>query len=165
MSPFPEAVSEFFLFFFLFFVCFLFFFFWKNNFKILNFRKLLVHKNFQTLGVFGASSTAGCTTNLTINEVEYTAYKNLLEGEHQKSAIWREIAAIEFALEAFVYLLKNSSVLCKTDNYVSAFILVTSGSNKDDLQKTTENIFYFCKENSITLKVMWITQKRIKVSR
>ena len=49
----------------------------------------------------------------------------------------------------------NSSVLWKTDIYASTFI-VNSGSCKDDLQKTADSIFYFCKENSITLKVMWI---------
>ena len=111
--------------------------------------------------VFGTSSTIGYSANLTINEAEYTAYKNRLEGEHQENSVWREIAVIEFVLKAFVHLLKSSSVLYKTDNYVSPFILVTSGSNKDDLQKTTENIFYFCKENSITLKVIWIPRKEL----
>ena len=110
--------------------------------------------------VFGRSSTIGYTANLTINVAEYTAYKNRLEGEHQKNSIWREIAVIEFVLKAFVHLLKSSSVLYKTNN-ISPFILVTSGSNEDDLRKTTENIFYFCKENSITLKVMWIPRKEL----
>ena len=32
--------------------------------------------------------------------------------------------------------------------------MINSGSNKNDLQKATENIFYFCKENNIRLKGM-----------
>ena len=61
MSQFPEAVSE--------------IFFWKNNFKILNVRKLLSHANFQTIGVSDASGT-DYVANLTINNVQYTAYRN-----------------------------------------------------------------------------------------
>ena len=92
------------------------------------------------------------------NNVQCTAYESLSEEESEKSSTWREISAIEFTLKAFVHLLKNSSVLWKTDNYDSTFI-VNSGSSKDDLQKTAGNIFYFCKENSITLKVMWIPRE------
>ena len=145
MSQFPEGVSE--------------ISFWKNSFKILNLRKLMSHKNVQTIEVLDASST-GYAANLTINNVQYTAYKNLSEEESQKSSTWREISAIEFTLKAFVQLLKNSSVLCKADNYASTFI-VNSGSSNDDLQKTAENIFYFCKESSITLKVMWIPRAEL----
>ena len=70
MSQFPETVSE--------------IFFWKNTFKILNLRKLLNHTNFQTVGVSDASSTYH-GTNLTVNNVQYTAYKNISAEENQKS--------------------------------------------------------------------------------
>ena len=105
MSQYPEAVSE---------ICF-----WKNNFKTLNLRKLLILTNFQTTGVLDAGST-GHAANLTINNVQYTAYKSLSEEESHRSSTWREISAIEFALKAFAHLLKNSSVLWKTGNYASA---------------------------------------------
>ena len=115
------------------------------------------HTNFQTIGGSDANST-GYAANLTINNVQYTTYKSLSEEESQKSSTWSEISAIVFALKAFVHLLKNSFVLWITDNCASTFI-VYFGSSKDDLQKTVENIFYFCKENSITIKVMWIPKE------
>ena len=136
VSQFPEAFSE--------------IFFWKNNFKILNLRKFLIHTIFQTIGVWDASSK-GYAANLTLNNVQFTAYK---------SSTWREISAIEFALKAFVQPLKNNFVLWKTDNYASTFI-VNSSSNKNDLQKTAENIFDFSKGNSITLLVMWIPREEL----
>lgn len=37
--------------------------------------------------------------------------------------------------------------------------MINSGSNKNDLQKATENIFYFCKENNIRLKGMYIPRE------
>ena len=96
MSQFPETVSE--------------IFFWKNTFKILNLRKLLNHTNFQTVGVSDASSTYH-GTNLTVNNVQYTAYKNISAEENQKALLQPEISAIELELKAFVHILKNSSVL------------------------------------------------------
>ena len=146
MSQLPEAISE--------------IFFWKHYFKILNLRMLLSHKNFQTIGVSEASRI-DYAVNLTINNVQYTTYKSLSEEESQNSSTWRDISAIGFALKAFVHLLKNSSVLWKTDNHASTFI-VNSASNKDDLQKTAENIFCFSKGKSITLKVMWIPDNLVQ---
>ena len=108
MSQFPAAVSE--------------IFFWKNSFKTLSLRKLLSHTNFQTIGVSDASGT-GYAANLTINNVQYTAYESLSEEVSQKISTWREISAIESALKAFVHLLKNSSVLWKTVSYASTFIV------------------------------------------
>ena len=145
MSQLPEVVSE--------------MFFWKNNFKTLNLRKFLSHTNFQTAGISDASST-GYVTNLTTNNGRYTANKSLSEKENLKSSTWRKISVIEFALKAFVYLLKNSSVLWNTDNYASTFV-VDSSSSKNNLQKTAKHIFYFCNENSVTLKVMWIPREEL----
>ena len=146
MSQLPEAISE--------------IFFWKHYFKILNLRMLLSHKNFLTIRVSEASRI-GYAVNLTINNVQYTTYKSLSEEESQNGSTWRDISAIGFALKAFVHLLKNSSVLWKTDNYASTFI-VNSANNKDDLQKTAENIFCFSKGKSITLKVMWIPDNLVQ---
>ena len=86
---------------------------------------LLSHKNFQTIGVSEASRI-DYAVNLTINNVQYTTYKSLSEEESQNSSTWRDISAIGFALKAFVHLLKNSSVLWKTDNHASTFISSTS---------------------------------------
>ena len=48
----------------------------------------------------------------------------------------------------------------KTDNYASTFI-VNSSSSKNNSQKTAKHIFYFCKENSVTLKVIWIPREEL----
>ena len=104
------------------------------------------HTNFKTIGVSDASSTS-YAVNLTIKNVQYDAYKSLSEEESQKGFTWRDILVVEFASKAVVHLLKNSSVLRKTDKY--------------DLQKTVENTYYFCKEDSIILKVMWIPREEL----
>ena len=86
---------------------------------------------------------------MTINTVQYTAYKSLSEELSQKALFEIElfqniekiekISGIRSTLKALVHLLKESSFLWKTDNYASTFI-VNSGSSKDDLWKGAKNI-------------------------
>ena len=118
MSQFPEGISG--------------IFFWKKNFKILSLRKPPSHTNFQTIGVSEARST-GYATNLTINNVQYTAYKSFRGGQPKTLCLKRNFSH-RICVKSFVNFLKNSSVMWKTDNYTSTFI-VNSGNSKDDLQK------------------------------
>ena len=57
--------------------------FWRNDLKTFNLKKLLNHTNLQTIGVSDVSGTS-YTASLTINNVQYTVYNNLLDEENEK---------------------------------------------------------------------------------
>ena len=72
--------------------------------------------------------------------LEETQNINLSPDEAAQSSIWRELFAIFFALKSFDMNINSKHICWQTDNY-AASIIVSSGSNKQHLQKLAESIY------------------------
>ena len=72
--------------------------------------------------------------------LEETQNINLSPDEAAQSSIWRELFAIFFALKSFDMKINSKHICWQTDNY-AASIIVSSGSNKQHLQKLAESIY------------------------
>ena len=69
-----------------------------------------------------------------------------------QSSIWRELFAIFFALKSFDTSIDPKHIRWQTDNY-AASIIVSSGTNKQHLQKLAESIYDLIVSRSIKLDV------------
>ena len=65
---------------------------------------------------------------------EQICHKLWEENEHSKSSSWRELAAIEFALEAFLPFIQDSYVKWFTDSQ-TVFSIIQVGSMKSELHQ------------------------------
>ena len=63
-----------------------------------------------------------------LKEREYICLKNLGEYEIKQNSTWRELFAIQFALQSFAPKISNKSVCWETENS-AASLTVTSESN------------------------------------
>ena len=61
-------------------------------------------------------------------EREYICFKNVSEYEIKQNLTWRELFAVQFALQSFAPKISNKSVCWETENYVAS-LTVTSESN------------------------------------
>ena len=85
----------------------------------------------------------------------YFCYKLWDSSEASKSSTWRELAAIDFAIEGFSSLLESSHVKWYTDNQAAEKI-VDVGSMKPHLHKLVIKIFGACLKSKIKLEIQWI---------
>ena len=65
---------------------------------------------------------------------EQICHKLWEENEHSKSSSWRELAAIEFTLEAFLPFIQDSYVKWFTDSQ-TVFSIIQVGSMKSELHQ------------------------------
>ena len=82
-------------------------------------------------------------------------YKLWDSSEASKSSTWRELAAIDFAIESFSSVLESPHVKWHTDSQAAAKI-VDVGSMKSDLHKLAIKIFGPCLRSKIKLEIQWI---------
>ena len=75
--------------------------------------------------------------------------------EQTKSSTWRELTTLLYALKAFSKVLNTKTVICYIDSF-AAVRIVGVGSPKTELQNIALDIFQFCLENFIQIKVVWI---------
>ena len=75
---------------------------------------------------------------------------NFSESEISKSSTWRELLATYHVLRAYKSFVSGKTVKHRTDNRNVVYLL-SSVSNKSDLQKLVCNIFKLCFENNIQL--------------
>ena len=75
-----------------------------------------------------------------------------------KSSTWRELKAVEITLKGCVDFFKNKFVKLFTDNQ-NVERISEVGSMKKDLQSLAIDIFHFCVQNCICLKVQWIPRE------
>ena len=107
--------------------------------------------------VFGFSDASGSGfrgADISL-ERQHVCHKLWDSSEASKSSTWRELAAIDFAIESFNSVLESSHVKWYTDNQAAAKI-VDVGSMKPDLHKLAVKIFGACLRSKIKLEVQWI---------
>ena len=89
--------------------------------------------------LFTDASSTGCGG--FIQGSALVCHKNWSPEESQKSSTWRELVAINFALEAFDKHLAGQTVACNTDN--QNVRIIQAGSMVRELQDIALNIFRF----------------------
>ena len=77
------------------------------------------------------TSSHALFTQIFKGEREYICFKNFSEYEIKQNLTWRELFAIQFALQSFAPKISNKSVCWETENS-SASLTVTSESNNTD---------------------------------
>ena len=92
-------------------------------------------------------------------ETQNISFKNLSPDEAVQSSTWRELFAIFFALKYFDTNINSKHTCWQTDNYAGS-IIVSSGSNKQHLQKLAESIYDLTVSRSIKLDVQWVPRKQ-----
>ena len=145
LVKYPEAVKE--------------LFFWKNNFHLYNYRKLSTQYVPCCQGFSDGSST-GLAAHISIDGAENVIYKNWSAGDAAKSSTWRELFAIFFSIISLKDIVSNRAVQWHTDNYAASLIF-KSGSNKEELQNLSEEIFEICKNSNIFMSVKWVPREYI----
>ena len=79
---------------------------------------------------------------------EYVCHRMWTDSESLQSSTWRELCAIEFSLQSFAPVLKESHVKWFTDNQAAARI-VEVGSMKLELHRMARRIFDICVRSGI----------------
>ena len=125
-------------------------YFWKNNLNSIKLRDCFLFNKPQRFAYSDASAT-GCCSVITLNE-DCVCHKLWEPSECSMSSTWRELAAIDFALESFAPILEGSLVKWFTDSQTAARVIEV-GSMKLDLHRLAIKIFQFCAERSIRLEV------------
>ena len=97
-------------------------------------------------------------TAYVLKETQNISFKNFSPDEAVQSSAWRELFAIFFALKSFDTSINSKHICWQTDNY-AASIIVSSGSNKQHLQKLAESIYDLTVSRSIKLDVYWLPRK------
>lgn len=78
------------------------------------------------------------------------------------SSTWRELKAIDFALESFASYFVGKRLLWHTDNQ-NCVKIVQKGSTKIHLQALALSIYSNCVKNFISFNIVWIpTEENIK---
>ena len=90
-----------------------------------------------------------------LEETQNISFKNLSPDEAVQSSTWRELFAIFFALKSFDTNINSKHICWQTDNYAVS-IIVSSGSNKQHLQKLAESIYDLTVSRSIKLYIQWV---------
>lgn len=103
--------------------------------------------------LFSDASSTGCGAfNQDSNLV---CHRNWSVEESQKSSTWKELAGIQFALEAFKNHLAEQRVLLNTDNQNVVRIIQVGGMVKE-LQDIALSTFLFVSQHRIRLNVIWL---------
>ena len=126
-------------------------FFWKYNLTKFNTKCIKPLFDPQEFLYSDASSIGlGAVTSGALQ-----CHRHFSAHEQTKSSTWRELTALFYALKAFSKVLNSKTVICYVDSFAAARI-VQVGSPKTELQNIALDIFQFCLENSIQVKVIWI---------
>ena len=113
--------------------------FWRLNVSRLNWRPMFYQEIPHVYTLSDASNYA-LAAYYVLEETQNISFKNLSPDEAAQSSIWRELFAIFFALKSFDMNINSKHICWQTDNY-AASIIVSSGSNKQHLQKLAESIY------------------------
>jgi hypothetical protein len=86
--------------------------FWKSNLKQLNSRELDQARSHSQSHyvVYSDASASGCGAHMSLNG-EQICHKQWTKEESQYSSTWRELSAIEYALESFFPILNHAYVI------------------------------------------------------
>ena len=127
--------------------------FWKENLDVLNCRSCLDKGPPKVVNLIeGDASSSGCGSILNR---QMLAARIFSADERETHSTFRELANVHFSINAFLEIIKNSSVKFLVDSQ-SAARIIDVGSMKPDLQWFATEIFFLCFNNNISLKVEWI---------
>ena len=131
--------------------------FWNDNIESLNKKCLLYERPPVCLNVIASdASDTGCGSLL--NSVNHRALRLFSDSERAKHSTFRELTAVQHALESFLSSIRHSKVKMMVDNQSAARILEV-GSMKTELHQIAMEIFFLCLKNGITLEVEWIPRE------
>ena len=128
--------------------------FWAENVDSLNEKCFFNEKPPQILNVIesdASDSGLGCL----LNEGESKALRLFSERERVQHSTFRELKAVEYALESFLPKINHSKVKILIDNQAAARI-IDVGSMKSEIHRIAMSIFFICIKNGITLEAQWI---------
>ena len=111
--------------------------FWRDQVRALNGILFWPISFVPSKVLFTDPSSTGCGGFIQGSALVY--HKNWSPEEPQKSSTWRELVAINFALEAFDKHLAGQTVACNTDNQ-NIVRIIEAGSMVKELQDIALNI-------------------------
>lgn len=126
--------------------------FWKTNMKLVNARSFKESTHTNKIICSDASATA---CGAIIVGTDHVAHRMLTQSEQETSSTYRELLAIQYAMQAFEPLLKGCNVKLFTDSQV-AMKIAQVGSMKLVYHKLAINIFSTCFRANIQLDMQWI---------
>ena len=92
---------------------------------------------------------------------EQICHKQWTKEESQSSSTWRELSAIEYALESFLPILNHAYVKWFSDSQTACSI-ARVGSMKKDLYNLAIRIFKLCLDHKIELEIEWISRTEMQ---
>lgn len=135
--------------------------FWQDNAKKLNIKYINNNDTRKSnYVIYSDASSTGCGAHFDFNG-EKVCHRQWDEHESQKSSTWRELTAIEFALDSFLPLLKGTYVKWFSDSQTACKI-ISVGSMRSDLHVITLKIFQICADNAIHLDIQWIPRTELE---
>ena len=130
--------------------------FWRLNLSRLNCLPMFYQ---EITHVYISPDASKLAAYYVLEETQNISFKNLSPDEAVQCSTWRELLAIFFALKSFDTNINSKHICWQTDNY-AASIIVSSGSNKQHLQKLAESIYYLTVSRSIKRDVQWVPRKQ-----
>ena len=131
---------------------------WRLNLSRLNCRPMF-YQEIPHVYISSDASNYAIAAYCVLEETQNISFKNLSPDETVQSSTWRELFAIFFALKYFETNINSKHTCWQTDNYAGS-IIVSSGSNKQHLQKLAESIYDLTVSCSIKLDVQWVPRKQ-----
>ena len=135
--------------------------FWKENLTEANIRGSFSN-NLSNCFVYSDASGTDCGAHMTLNH-EFICHNMWTKEESGKSYTWRELYAIEFALEFFCTVLENLNVEWFTDDQAATKI-VEVGSMRNDIHTSTLalRIFQICIKHKIISDIHWVPRSEVE---
>lgn len=130
--------------------------FWTNNLVKMNYKRLIAESLPSVLVFSDASNVAAGAYTVEVDEK--IVHHTWSESESLMSSTWRELRAIDLALNYFAASLSGKAVRWHTDNQ-NCVTIVQKGSTKPHLQSLAFNIFSKCVEFAISLSIVWIPRE------
>ena len=112
---------------------------WRLNLSWLDCRPMF-YQEIPHVYISSDASNYALAAYYVLEETQNISFKNLSSDEAVQSSTWRELFAIVFALKSFDTNINSKHICWQTDNYAASMI-VSSGSNKQHLQKLAESIY------------------------
>ena len=127
--------------------------FWKHNAQSLNGRPAWVTETKLSKIVYSDASDHAC--GAFVQSEGKLFQQNWSPEESAKSSTWRELKAVQLALESFANELNGQQVAWFTDN-ANVVSIVNQGSKVKDLQTLALSIFTTCLSLNISVEMKWI---------
>ena len=130
--------------------------FWSENLDNMNQRRLMTDFLPSVLVFSDASNVAAGAYTVEIDDK--VVHQMWSKSQSLMSSTWRELKAVELALNSFAASLSGKAVRWHTDNQ-NCVKIVQKGSTKSHLQSLAFSIFSICIEYAISLDIVWIPRE------